>query len=111
MDLKAALVATATVGALLLAACGGDGGQSAGSSSFQSKFGSSGSGSNASTQFVAIDLHSSGYVFTNGSGVAGDEQVGMGYDPSTHPGWFHAVLWRSSASSVVDLHPRGLFDG
>jgi hypothetical protein len=102
MNLRAALLATATATAfLLVAACGGDGGSSQPttvSDSAQSQPQSSG-GSVTPAQYVAIDLNSSGYAGTTGYGIGGREQVGDGNG--------HALLWRGSASSVVDLHPDG----
>jgi|SRR4051812_14685140 hypothetical protein len=104
MNFRAALLITATACAfLLVAACGGDGGQSAvdsNSSNLQSQAGSSGSSSEASAQYVAIDLHSNTYRGTYGTGVSDGEQAGTAM-------WFRALLWRGSASSVVDLHPDG----
>src|SRR3989454_12490467 len=103
MNLKAAWLATATAAAfLLLAACGGDGGEShldgaSDSSQSQAPSGSAAgsgigpsssgngsssnncSGSRTNAQYIAIDLHSSGYPGTIGWGIGGGEQVGQGY--------------------------------
>jgi hypothetical protein len=108
MNLKAALLATATAGAfLLVAACGGDaggsdtsqsqiandsggaGGSGTGSAGSSGSAGGSGnaggsgsvgggSGSGAPAQYVAIDLNSSPYLGTVGWAVADGEQVGEG---------------------------------
>lgn len=53
-----------------------------------------------------IDLHpASGYVDTSVEGASGDTQVGWGsVDFGTKT---HALLWRGSAESFVDLHPGG----
>jgi hypothetical protein len=119
----AAFLAIAAAGAFLFfAACGG-GGDGGGNSSQsqpttepqQSQAGNQPGGGNPSQSsdtaalYVAIDLHSGGYFFTNGYGIGDGEQAGAGESLSTHT--FHALLWRGSASSVVDLHPTGLFDG
>ena len=53
-------------------------------------------------QYVAIDLHSSEYRYTAGAGIGDGQQVGIGYSLSTHTS--HPLLWRGSASSVVDLY-------
>jgi hypothetical protein len=158
MNLKAALLATAIVAAfLLVAACGGDGGQSqaarpmdstrsqpdssagdsadsgasgngaaggqsqvatptdstrsqadssAGNPADSGPGGSGGAG--APVQYVAIDLASSQYAGASpfGMGIGDGEQVGSGGGANGH-----ALLWRGSASSVVDLHPAGYFAG
>src|SRR5947207_13021323 len=109
MNLKAAFLATATAGAFLLVpACGGDG---AGSESTQSQVASrspsgtgsvGGSGSSIRAQYVAIELQPSS---TGGYGTGDGELVGtFGGGNGGSP---HAVLWRGSASSAVDLHPNG----
>src|SRR5260221_529934 len=107
MNLKAALLAMATAGTfLLVAACGGDGGDNG-----QSQLATA---SGTSAQYVAIDLHSSGYVqtsgyfYTVGSGIGDGEQAGEACCSSTG---HRAVLWRGSASSIVDLHPGGVWAG
>lgn len=91
MNLKAGLLIPATVGAFfLIAACGGDGGPS--------------QPGNVGTpaQYVAINLNGSGYGHTWGSAIGDGEQGGIDNG--------RAVLWRGSASSVVDLHPGGFWD-
>lgn len=105
MNLNAALLAMATAGAfLLVAACGGDGGDNGQSQPV--------SATGTSALCVAIDLHASGYVQTNGyfytvaSGIGEGEQVGEACCTSTGQ---HALLWRDTASSVVDLHPGGVW--
>lgn len=50
--------------------------------------------------YTAIDLHPNGFFRSGASSVSGGEQVGVGYTVGDHP---HAVLWRGSASSVVDF--------
>jgi hypothetical protein len=134
MNLKAALLATATASAfLLVAACGGGpieigvpsqpnasatSGENPNNTSQARGIGAvcgtvlgSGSGSsrgsNASAQYVAIDLHSSGYSYTQATGIAGGQQVGRSYSSIENPGVHHALLWQGSASSIVDLHPHG----
>jgi hypothetical protein len=108
MNLKAALLATATAGAfLLVAACGGDGGPSQPANATDSTQSQPGSSSGSPAQYVAIDLDGSGgYGSTFGSGISDGEQAGSG-----EFGRRHALLWRGSASSVVDLHPGGFWDG
>jgi hypothetical protein len=87
MKLKGALFAAATAGAfLLLAACGGDGGQS------QPDPVSAGG---TSPLYVAIDLTPSGYIGAWGTGIGGSVQVGG------------TTLWRGSASNFVNLTPNG----
>jgi hypothetical protein len=56
--------------------------------------------------FIAIDLTPEGSVTSKAFGAAGGQQVGfsLGHGASDRP---HALLWRSSAAVVVDLHPRG----
>jgi len=56
---------------------------------------------------VAIDLNVSSIGSTIGSAIGDGEQAGESTTPSTCPTNHHAVLWRGSASSVVDLHPHG----
>ena len=55
--------------------------------------------------FTAIDLTPSGFD-AHALGTSGGEQVGYGSGPATgfQP---HALLWRGSAASVVDLNPSG----
>jgi hypothetical protein len=126
MNLKAASLATAAAGGfLLVAACGGggDGGppqvgnsnsatqpQVNSATDCRTVLGSaSGSTGNngARAQYVAIDLHSSGYTYTQGHGTANGQQVGWSYGDIESPGVHHALLWRGSAPSIVDLHPNG----
>ena len=40
-------------------------------------------------------------------GIAGGEQVGLSLSKIDRPGPVHALLWRGSASSLVDLNPNG----
>ena len=54
--------------------------------------------------FTAIDLNPSGFDESHGMDISGGEQVGYGAGPATG-GHTHALLWRGSAASVVDLHP------
>ena len=62
--------------------------------------------------FTAIDLNPSGFCSSTAGGVSGGQQVGTS-NPwgDCKPGGpnepIHALLWRGSATSVVDLHPRG----
>jgi hypothetical protein len=130
MDLKAALLATATAGVILLvAACGGDGGvsdrtpsqpDSSGgsgtpaqshpatsgnvSSSIPSQFppvGTGNTGGGLTARYVTIDLNCSACDRAGGSGIGDGEQVGFGFTPRNPER--HILLWRGSASSVVDL--------
>jgi len=95
-----AFAATVIAGTfVLLAACGGDNAEtqlgSATNSNQTQPTGSKDSG--ARVKYVAIDLGTG-----TGSGIGDGEQVG---------GIGRARLWRGSASSVVDLHPGGFWDG
>jgi hypothetical protein len=60
----------------------------------------------AAGQFVAIDLHPSGFAASFGSGVGDGQQAGYGAGPMTG-NEKHALLWSGTADSVVDLHPNG----
>ena len=51
-----------------------------------------------------VDLHPTGFEFSNASDVFENTQVGAGYDPLTGG---HALLWNGTAESVVDLHASG----
>lgn len=55
--------------------------------------------------FTAIDLTPSGFD-SHALGTSGGEQVGYGSGPATGV-QIHALLWRGSAASVVDLNPNG----
>lgn len=64
------------------------------------------------TAASAIDLHPA--PFTGGTfalGISGEEQVGGGYLPigsdPFDPYRLHAILWKGSADTHVDLHPLG----
>src|SRR5207253_2241689 len=61
------------------------------------------------TESRVVDLHPSGFIWSEASGVSSGQQVGWGYGLATG-NHRHALLWRGSAVTVVDLHPRG-FDG
>lgn len=52
----------------------------------------------------AVSLHPQGYSYSWGWGTAGDWQVGYGDSDTPEPGGEHALVWRGSAESVVDLH-------
>jgi len=62
-----------------------------------------------------VDLHPRGFRSTEADGTSGGQQVGYGDGPATgaYPGTGpitfhdHALLWRGSAASVVDLNPPG----
>jgi hypothetical protein len=60
-----------------------------------------------------VDLHPRGFISSDALGTSGGEQVGRGIplggslDTDNSPGTYHALLWRGSAASVVDLHPHG----
>lgn len=60
--------------------------------------------------FTAIELHPRGLVESEARGISAGQQVGdIWVPPGT--GETHAVLWRGSAASMVDLHPRGFPEG
>ena len=109
MDLRAALLATATAGVLfLIAACGGGASDSTPSQSdnrggsgtvAQSQPVSGGNGGGSTAKYVTIDLNCSACTSAGGSSIGDGEQVGSGYITGTR----HMLLWRGSASSVVDL--------
>lgn len=114
MNLKCATwLLAATLGAsLFLAACGGGGGGGGGSPQSQpaTQPGQSQSGTQpgeALTRFIAIDLHPTAYAFSIGWGIGDGEQAGQSEISNTRPGPVHALLWRGTALSVVDLHPSG----
>ena len=50
--------------------------------------------------YTAIDIHPSGFIRSRALGVSGGQQVG---DGTTENGLGHALFWRGSAASVVDL--------
>jgi probable HAF family extracellular repeat protein len=52
-----------------------------------------------------VDLHPSGFRWSEARAVSGASQVGFGLGPSANG--FHALLWNGTAESVVDLHPTG----
>ena len=58
-----------------------------------------------------VDLHPRGFDSSEALATSGGQQVGWGNPIGTEnrPGLWqhHAVLWRGSAGSVVDLHPNG----
>ena len=67
---------------------------------------SQGGTSSQAPLYTAIDLHPSGFISSEALGVSGGQQVGVG---STEGDKDHALLWRGSAASVVDLLPsRGI---
>src|SRR4051812_18881998 len=129
MNLKAALLVTAMAGVLsLIAACGGSSVDGAGVST-PSQPGISGSGTPAQSQpvgngtvgsgtpaqsqpagtgnfgssttlkYVAIDLNCSACGSAGGSGIGDGVQVGI----ARFSGSRHYVMWRGTASSMVDL--------
>lgn len=107
-----AFLAAATAGAfVLVAACGGGGGGGSSQSQPGSQPPPSQPGSQPQTppaaQYIAIDLHSSAYAFTDGLGIGNGEQAGQSEASRLQPGVTHALLWRGSALSVIDLHPSG----
>jgi hypothetical protein len=55
--------------------------------------------------YVAIDLHPSGFASSQAYGVAGSQQVGSGVINGTPHSFNHALLWNGSASNYIDLHP------
>ena len=61
------------------------------------------------TTVSMVDLHPRGFTETQALSSSGGQQVGSGYGPATRLYGFpedftHALLWRGSAASVVDLH-------
>jgi hypothetical protein len=105
MNLRAALIATATAAAFLLVpACGGDSPQPESAQSQQHPQTSQlqpDPRSAITAKYVTIDLNCSACSSSSGSGIGDGEQVGSGRI-SGIPG-DHALLWRGSASTVVDL--------
>ena len=114
MNLKAALFATATASMLLLiAACGGDvgGGASEATPSQPDVSGGSGTpaqsqpvnsgnvGSGTTAKYGTIDLNCSVCTSAGASGIGDGEQVGW----ARISGTYHQVLWRGTASTMVDL--------
>lgn len=56
--------------------------------------------------YITTDLNPNGFISSEALGVSGGQQVGVG---STEGDKDHALLWRSSAATVVDLLPsRGI---
>lgn len=53
--------------------------------------------------FTAVDLNPSEFNFTVANGIFGEQQVGES-NPTGVGEPNHALLWRGSAASVVDLH-------
>jgi hypothetical protein len=53
-----------------------------------------------------VDLHVAEFLHTSAGGIHGDEQVGIGWLDSGFTE-FHALLWRGTAGSMVNLHPTG----
>lgn len=53
------------------------------------------------TAASAINLNPKDYWYSQAYGIAGNQQVGYGYNNST--GYAHALLWRGTAESCVDL--------
>src|SRR3954469_9158720 len=124
MDVKAALLATATAGVVfLVAACGGGVSESSPSQSDSSgasdtpaqpvsspnvgsgippqfpPVGTGNIGRGTTAQYVTIDLNCSGCSSAGGSGIGDGEQVGV----ARISGLLHNVMWRGTASSMVDL--------
>lgn len=91
MKYGAFLATTTATAFLFFAACGGGDGLSS----------SGGVGARSAT-YAAIDLNPGTYASTSGYGIGDGEQVG-----SNSQG--HPLLWRGSASSVVDLQPTNGF--
>ena len=52
-----------------------------------------------------LDLHPTGFSWSNALGVSGNYQAGHGL--ATAGGKEHALLWNGTANSVVDLNPTG----
>lgn len=55
--------------------------------------------------FTVVNLHPRGFIKSLALGVSNGQQVGIGVVTGDHN---HALLWRGSAESVVDLTPSGL---
>lgn len=66
--------------------------------------GDEGNNSKCSTG-VPTNLHPAGFSYSEANGTNGIRQVGVGApgNPGDNPG--HALMWTSTADSVVDLHP------
>jgi len=58
------------------------------------------------TASSVVDLNPSGFIWSEGFAISGNQQVGYGYTIATglDP---HALLWSGTASSAVDLTPSG----
>ena len=62
-----------------------------------------------------VDLHPSGFIESRATATSDGQQVGAGLPAGSKvpgPGVevpYHALLWRGTANSVVDLHPKGFF--
>ncbi len=56
--------------------------------------------------YIPTLLHPTGFDRSEANGIAGGSQVGAGAGPTTG-GQTHALLWNSTAASVVDLNPVG----
>ncbi len=69
-------------------------------------FSQSGTGSHL-LLYTAIDLHPLGFISSGVNGIYDGQQVGVG-STDTEGGHEHALLWRGSAGSVVDLTPHGV---
>src|SRR3954454_273955 len=56
--------------------------------------------------YAVTDLSpGAGFPSSQGKGISGGQQVGLGYDVDISLG--HAFLWSGTASSAVDLNPAG----
>jgi hypothetical protein len=60
------------------------------------------------TAASAVQLQSAAYTRSEANGVWGDVQVGWGNPTADFPNR-HALLWKGTADSVVDLHPASGF--
>ena len=56
------------------------------------------------------DLNPAGYIRSAAQGVSGSEQVGFGQLAADPAGSRHALLWRGTSASAVDLTPAGFGD-
>lgn len=57
-----------------------------------------------------MDLNANGWAESEAHGEGGGAQVGRAIPTPDHSGNYHAVLWRGSSDSAVDLNPPGYID-
>jgi len=61
-----------------------------------------------STATSWVDLHPAGFDVSYGLGASDDSQVGYGSQPLKG---YHALLWKGTAASFVDLDPGTFLGG